>query len=131
MARLRRLLDNRALCGALLALALAMKLLVPGGFMPAVSGGTIVIRLCSGTGPMAMAMPGLADDERGEGHPGKAEQPCAFGGLAAPALGAIDPVLLAVAIAFILALALHPVAPRIAGLAVRLRPPLRGPPAGL
>ena len=133
---LRRLiLSNRVLASAMLGLALLMKLALPAGLMTTMSQGTIVVSLCSGTGPMkiAMAIPGLEhgkpDDQ---GHKGQAEQPCAFAGLSAPSLAAADPVLLAIAILFLMALGMRPLATILAAIAPPyLRPPLRGPPAAI
>ena len=93
------------------------------------SGGSITVELCSGYGPMTMAMPMPGTTHHGGKHDGgKAEQPCAFAGLNAPAVGGADPLLLAMALAFVMAAAfwidLRP-APRRSR---HLRPPLRGPP---
>ena len=124
------LLRHRMLAAWLIAIALLMKLLVPEGFMPMVSGGTITMELCSGYQPqkMAMAMPGMADHAGKKGQSGKAEMPCAFSGLSAPSLTTADPILIAIMIAFVLALGvfvapLPPIADPL-----RLRPPLRAPP---
>lgn len=134
MQPLRRLiLDNRAFTSALMALVLAMKLLVPGGFMPTFSNGQIVITLCSGTETMktVMTMPGMEHGKPSDSQHGKVEQPCAFSGLSAPSMGAIDPVLLALAVVFIMSVALRPVVRGTAVARQFLRPPLRGPPASL
>jgi hypothetical protein len=132
----RRLLDQRHLATLLCAAVLLVKLLVPAGYMIESDRGHITISICSGTAPrmMTMEVPGLhggmADHAPGKDH-GKAEMPCAFAGLSAAALGAIDPVQLAALIAFVVAIGLSrallpaPFAP------ARLRPPLRGPPATL
>lgn len=121
------------LAGVLIALAMMMKLLVPGGFMPTYNHGRFVISICSGAGSMNMVIniPGLESDKPGERQHGKSEQPCAFSGLSAPSLAAADPILLAMAILFIMALALRPMVPIGARQHARLRPPLRGPPARL
>ena len=103
------------------ALALAMKLIVPAGFMPTISDGRFIVTVCTGTGPMSMAMPGLDH--------GKSEAPCAFAGLAAPSLAAADAVLLAAAIVFVVALGVQPIGPRKTPDVPHLRPYLRGPPA--
>lgn len=132
MHPLRRFfLNNPALAAGLLVLALAMRLLVPAGFMPAVSDGRIVVSMCSGTGPQTtvITIPGLDHGQPGDNDHAKAEPPCAFAGLAAPFLGATDSVLLALAILFVMAAALRPVAWRIDPAHPFLRPPLRGPPA--
>ena len=131
MTALRRLLrQHRALSAGLLALALLMKLLVPAGFMPVVAGGGIAIELCGGTAPaaMTMAMPGMAHHRDKSGHQGR-DVPCAFAGLAAPSLPAVDPLLLALAIAFVMAAGLPVAVPVPAATRAYLRPPLRGPPA--
>lgn len=133
MHRLRNLvLANRPFFCALLALALMMKIVMPAGFMPTVSNGQIVVSICSGTGPMTMVMtiPGLEHGKsEGDGHQGKAEPPCAFSGLSTPSLAAADPILLAAAILFVLALGMVPLALPASTAPPYLRPPLRGPPA--
>lgn len=138
MAALRRLLlDHRQLAAWVLACALVMKILVPAGFMPVVSGGRVTIEICGGIAPaqtvmapmmaMTMAMPGMAHHSDKSDHQER-EMPCAFSGLSAPSLAAVDPVLLAIAIAFIVGLVFRvrtavPIAAQ-----PYLRPPLRGPP---
>ena len=133
MLSLRRLaLTNRNFAGLALAIALALKILVPSGFMPSVSNGQMVISLCSGAGAtnIVVPMPGVGDHSQDEGHPGKqAEQTCAFAALSAPSLAAVDPLLLAVAILFVLALGMRFTAPETSTVPPFLRPPLRGPPA--
>ncbi|MDD1450437.1 hypothetical protein NHF48_004585 [Sphingomonas sp. H160509] len=118
-----------------------MKILVPAGFMPVVSGGRVTIEICGGIAPaqtvmapmtamamtMTMTMPGMAHHSGKSDHQER-EMPCAFSGLTAPSLAAVDPVLLAIAIAFIVGLVRHvrtavPIAAQ-----AYLRPPLRGPP---
>ena len=126
--------------------ALLLKLIVPTGYMIDASRGQFAIIACPGTvsAPVAndmsgmhAAMPvhGMAADHKetsDNGSPGghaKVELPCAFAGLSAAALGAVDPVLLAAFIAFLLLLGYQP---RSFPPPVRrtfLRPPLRGPPA--
>jgi hypothetical protein len=130
MTGLRRLLQrNPALAAWVVACALAMKILVPTGFMPVMAHGAVTIAPCSGTapaGPMA-AMPGMAH------HPDKTqhqppEMPCAFSALAVPTLAGADPLVLAAAIAFIVAFAWRAVVPTPVRPRAHLRPPLRGPP---
>ncbi|QKS01890.1 hypothetical protein F9288_01725 [Sphingomonas sp. CL5.1] len=112
----------------IVAAALAVRVLVPAGFMPTLDGGRIVIGICNGYGPatMAIAIPGLEHHDGEDGD--RAHSPCAFADLALPMIGGADPVQLAGALLFILALALllaEALPPRAAA---RLRPPLRGPP---
>lgn len=133
MNRLRRLaFSNRVFACALIALALAMKLALPAGFMPVMSGGQIVVAMCAGSGPMTMAIaiPGLKQGKsESSGEHDKADAPCAFAGNSAPALGALPEFLLAVAIAFIVALGLRPLAFPASPEPPYLRPHLRAPPA--
>jgi len=70
-------------------------------------------------------MPGAAGDADGQA----ADQPCAFSGLSAPALGGADPLLLAAAIVFILAAAFRGEHKLVLRRGSYLRPPAQGPPA--
>jgi hypothetical protein len=123
----RRLLAQRHLAVLICAAALVLKLMVPTGYMIASSHGSITITICSGSGPatMTMEMPGM-DHSKPEG--GKIDAPCAFAGLSAPAVDAIDPLLLAGLIAFVMALGLAVALLPAPSDPVRLRPPLRAPP---
>jgi hypothetical protein len=79
---------------------------------------------------VVMTIPGVKHgNSDGREHPGKAEQPCAFAGLSAPSLAAVDPILLTFAILFVLALGLRPLLLMAAHAPPYLRPPLRAPPA--
>lgn len=117
----------------LVCFALFAKVAIPAGFMPNVTSHGLVIELCTGTGPVSVVIEipsekGAAGKDQHKG--GKADAPCAFAGLGAPALAGADPAILAIALAFILALGLC-VAPRLPSTQPRyLRPPLRAPPAG-
>lgn len=122
------ILKHRRWAVALIALALLAKLIVPAGFMLNAGAGSMTVELCSGTGvqKVEMALPGQPAQHDPQN---KADSPCTFAGLAAPALGGADPIQLAIAIAFIFAVGFRflPVArPRDAAF---LRPLLRGPPA--
>ncbi|MEG3164390.1 hypothetical protein U1701_07270 [Sphingomonas sp. PB2P19] len=133
MAALRHhLLRHRLLAAWFVAAALLMKMLVPTGYMASVSAGSITIELCSGYGPQkpVVAMPGMTHHPDDEGQHGREMPPCAFAGLSAPSLAGADPLLLAVAIAFVLATIFRIVVrPALPGAPPYLRPPLRGPPA--
>ncbi|MFS0735636.1 DUF2946 family protein [Sphingomonas sp. 1P06PA] len=126
----RHILAHRSLCGLLIALALAMKLLVPTGFMPTVAGGQIVVTLCSGSGPvkMMMTLPGTGHHDADDHGAAKHEPPCAFSGLTMPALSGADPVLLTAQILFAMVLALHALVAIPLPARSFLRPPLRAPP---
>lgn len=112
-----------------------MKIIVPAGFMPMVSGGTITIEICRGfdSEPMSMAVPGMAahegkTDHRSADHAGR-DMPCAFSGLLAPAIGGADALLLAALVAAIVASGVWARTALSERLTRHLRPPLRGPPA--
>lgn len=136
MQAVRHLLAQRHLAVLICAATLLLKLLVPTGYMIDNDHGRIAIDICSGTTPatMTMEMPGMHGDMPDHGKSkdhGKAEMPCAFSGLSAAALGAIDPIQLAALIAFILALGLVVTVLPAPSRPAYLRPPLRGPPAYL
>jgi len=133
---MRQLLAQRHLAVLICAATLLLKLLVPTGYMIDSDHGRITITICSGTAsrPMTMKMPGMhgdmPDHDKSKDH-GKAEMPCAFSGLSAAMLGAIDPVQLAALIVFILALRLIATILPARSRPAYLRPPLRGPPTHL
>lgn len=111
----------------LVASALLLRIAVPAGFMPMIDNGHIVVRVCDGMvgSTMVIAIPGLEHKSDGP----KTESRCAFADLSLPSLGGADPIQMAALFAFILALGFampirSPNTP-----ALRLRPPLRGPPA--
>lgn len=124
---LRRLLHAHARVAALVvALALAVRIVVPAGFMPMMHDGALTITLCNGTGPamIAIEIPGLK--HHGEGQ--QTQQRCAFADLALPAQGGADPIQLAAALLFILLAAFFAVPAFDLARAAHVRPPLRGPP---
>jgi len=118
---------HRRIAALVVALALAVRILVPAGFMPAIDGGAITVTLCNGYGPatVTLAIPGK--HHGGDGGQ-RTQQPCAFADLALPVLGGADPVQLAAAIAFILLAAFFAVRAFPLARPRQLRPPLRGPP---
>ncbi|WP_079247123.1 hypothetical protein [Sphingomonas turrisvirgatae] len=127
-AVLRRfILSHRLAFGALLALALAMRVMMPAGFMPAIGTGKLMVLVCTEFGPQRVAIdipgaPARPDDAN------KADQPCAFAGQGQALLPGADPVQIAAALAFILALGFAAVVlPRLRP-ARHAWPPLRGPP---
>jgi hypothetical protein len=133
---IRHLLAQRHLAAVICVATLLLKLLVPTGYMVESDDGRLTIAICSGTVPrtMTMAMPGMHGDMPDHGKPkdhGKAEMPCAFSGLSAAALAAVDPIQLAALIVFILAMGPFGQAPPPASPRTYLRPPLRGPPIRL
>lgn len=134
MARLRLLIRHHARpVLVFLALALAVKALVPAGFM--LSPGTerfLTVTICADASGVPKQMR-IALPEKDVAHGDQAEaadkgQPCAFSGLGHVALGCADPLLLAAALAFILLIGFAPLRAPPARAIPFLRPPLRGPP---
>lgn len=119
--------QHKWLASLLVACVLFAKVLIPAGFMPVVGSQGIVVQLCNGVGAetVTIAIPGKS----GPIDQNKADSPCAFSGLAAPVLAGADPVQLALAILFILAMGLRAAQPIALRSRHHLRPPLRGPPA--
>ena len=137
MTPLRSLARKHArLALVLLALALAVKALVPAGYM--LSGDSerfLTVTICSDASgsprQMQIALPGKPDS--GGNHAANAAKAthCAFSGLGHGALGGADPVLLAAALAFILLIGTAPLLPLAARQTPYLRPQLRGPPLAI
>lgn len=127
MSSVRALLRQYpALALLLLLWAIAIKAVVPAGYM--VGTGTITMVLCDeGRGaavtkavPVPMKhLPGDGADKSG----------CAFTALAMAMTGSAAPILLALAIAWAIVAGIAPVLPARPPRAPYLRPPLRGPPA--
>ena len=115
---------GRAWLCALLALALAIRLLVPQGWMPNGAGG---VMMCSGSAPVAMASAMHGGQEMPAGH--GQDHPCPFAalGLAAAPPAAVAPVLPPAAVTATGRSAAHAIAVG-RGLAAP-PPPATGPPA--
>jgi len=117
----------------LLALALAVKALVPTGFMLSAGGERfLTVTICadaSGTAKqMRIALPNRDDAGNEPSEMAEKREPCAFSGIGHAALDGADPAALVAALVFILLAgfaAIH--SPVLPGFAF-LRPPLRGPP---
>lgn len=131
MLQFRRLImSNRCWAVTLLGLALLFKAVMPAGYMTVSSGKSVTVEICSGTGPASLTLHIPTDGgEKGGKGTTSAEQPCAFASLGTQALAAVDPVILAAALAFAFILALRIVDLRLPARREHLRPPLRGPPA--
>jgi hypothetical protein len=125
--------DHARLTLVLLALALAVKAVVPAGFMLSAGGDRfLTVTICSdasgGPRQMQIAIPGKRDKGIDHSDAGTKATHCAFSGLGQSALGGADPLLLALALAFILLIGLAPL-PALARRDIPfLRPQLRGPP---
>lgn len=129
MIVIRRLLARQGwLAACLVAATLLVRLTVPAGYMPMAGSAALMICPDQGTMPPAMVMMPGGMHHHDKGEHGKAEQPCAFAGIAAPSLAATEMPSLAptsmpvVPPAHVLPHALAPPQRSF------LRPPLRGPP---
>jgi hypothetical protein len=121
---------HRALAAILLALLLSVRLAVPAGFMIQADSRVLTVVICSGVDqhsqqlliPLAGSHHGGKSDQRGGGDP------CPYSALGMAGLAGADAPLLAVALAFILALGFVPARTARREAPPHLRPPLRGPP---
>jgi hypothetical protein len=131
MGHLRAILfSRRDLALAFLVFALAMKLIVPSGFMLSSGGKQLTVTLCSGvSGQSTTITIPTGPDHHGNGDEQNAQKDlCPYGALGHATLPGADPVLLAEAIAFILALVFAAIAPPALRRRPHVQPPLRGPP---
>jgi len=120
--------DHAALAMLIVALALAVRAIVPAGYMTGSSSTGFTIEMCSGVAGKTVAIAIPTNPSKGEHGKARADAPCAFAALGLTADAAVDPIQLTIAIAFILAIGLRRDTPPTAGRPGRLRPPLRGPP---
>ena len=130
------LLRHRAMAIAVMALALAMKAIVPAGYMVGTESKVLTIRICDDTQLSAAAHNALSARDiaipmKGEpaGKHSKADGTCPYGALSFAGLAGADPILLALALLFILATGFAALALPAPSRIAHLRPPLRGPPA--
>jgi hypothetical protein len=122
------LLSNPILALAVGLAALALRLAVPAGFMPASDQGRFVLAPCGGagtepSGPMRDMHPGKGSAE--------AQASCAFADLSLPATGGTGAVSVSVPPVYAAVAAPFPGAMPPERSELRLRPPLRGPPLPL
>jgi hypothetical protein len=121
--------EHRRFAALLIVLALAIKALVPSGYMPTMTGQVLTVAICADAsgGALTRRIVLPADDKPGA-H-GKGEGHCPYAALGMAGLPGMDAVLLTLALSFILARGFAPVRPVRPARASFLRPPLRGPPA--
>jgi hypothetical protein len=135
MDRLRALTRRHArLTLVLLALALVVKALMPAGFMlSAVGERVLTVTICADASgvqrQMQIAIPNKDDTAGNYAKSAEGGKACAYSGLGQTALGGVDPILLAAALAFILLLGFAPLQALPLRPLAFLRPPLRGPPS--
>jgi len=130
MGGIRNFLRER--CGLamlLVVLALAMKALVPAGYMVGAQDRILTVSICADASGTQLTQKVVVPhrDDGGTQH-GKTVA-CPFSALAMAGTAGADPVLLALALAFILAAGFVPQAAPSLRSRAYLRPPLRGPPA--
>lgn len=122
------LIRNRALVALLAAAVLCFKVLLPAGTMLSVQDHVLTVQICADasggtlTKQIVIPMSGKHDQQT------KADGACPWSALAMGAMTPTDPLQLALALAFILALGFLPLTARAPEQGERLRPPLRGPP---
>lgn len=110
-------------------LALLVRAAIPAGYMPERQSTGWLVTLCTGDGVKTVTVDVNGKPVKHDGSADAAPSICAFASLAAPALSAAPPLLLILAIAFILLRGLVPTIQPARRVAARLRPPLRAPPA--
>ncbi|WP_137863778.1 MULTISPECIES: DUF2946 family protein [unclassified Sphingomonas] len=123
--------EHRWLALWLIAAALAVKALVPQGYMLADTGGkTLTVAICDGSGPATMAITLPMDPDHAKA-PDSAKQDggCAYSSLSHAITSGTDPVLLLAAIAFLLALGFAPAPQPMIRRRAFAQPPAQGPPA--
>lgn len=108
---------------ALVALALALRILVAPGFMPVIGVGGVTVSMCTGQGVVEVAVPGKAPLQ-------KAHDPCPYAALGQPPLvPPLDLLPAAMPLLAAIAPALAPLAQRPHVGAPAPPPPSTGPPA--
>ena len=123
---------HRALALLLVMATLCMKALVPAGYMVGDHSKVLTIQLCHEGfgGAIAKQIVIPVKSESTDSPGGKQDKgECPFSALTMASMAGADPALLALALAFILALGFAPVRTALPGRILHLRPPLRGPPA--
>jgi hypothetical protein len=124
--------NHRSLALLALVLAFLIRAALPAGYMVAAAPSSMVtIAVCSDAGGAHKVVQLAVPPKQGERSKGQSSKDgtCAFSAVAKSALGGADPVLLALAFAFILVLGLAPSRVLPARAVPHARPPLRGPPA--
>jgi hypothetical protein len=122
-------LHHRRMAALLIALTLAMKALVPAGFMLGSDSRVITVQICADALGQQITQKIVLPSNHSGDDKAKSDSPCHFTALGHAMLGGADPVLLALALVFILALGFAPVRAPAPRRIAFLRPPLRGPPA--
>ena len=121
-------LRHRVMAMVLVGAALCLRMVLPAGTMVSPVAKVLTVRICvdslghDGIAQIAVPMKST------QGKTGTAKGECAFSSLSMAATGGADPLLLALALAFILLLGFAPATAPHVQRPGHLRPPLRGPP---
>ncbi len=122
---------HRALAIVLVLATLCMKAIVPTGFMIGQNSKVLTVQICDDAfgnhAVKQIAIPMKDGSSDSSGKQGKGE--CPFTSLSMASMSGADPALLALALAFILALGFVSTRTAHPERVFHLRPPLRGPPA--
>jgi hypothetical protein len=131
MQRLRASIRNhRHLALLVLALAFLVRAALPAGYMVSRDASSVItIAVCSDVSGEHKTTQLIIPAKPGAPAKAAKDGSCAFSAMAKGALGGIDPILLALAFAFILVLGLAPARVPPARPVPHTLPPLRGPPA--
>lgn len=116
----------------LFVLAIGMKAMVPTGYMLGEQNKTLTFRICDGQGSLAsttIALPQSGKQDGGQSSKSHYDGICPQSTLSHAAMTGADPIQLALALVFILALGFAVLVFRPRAHHQYLRPPLRGPPA--
>lgn len=128
------LLRHRRLALLLVAATLCLKVLVPAGYMLGQGAGKVItVEVCADASGQHLTKQIVVPAKAGETAPAqiKGDGSCPYSALSMAALSGADAALLALALAFILALGFLPAVPPRLARGAFVRPPLRGPPAFL
>lgn len=117
---------------AIIALALLVRAMIPAGYMVASTPLTLSVQICSevqgGTARTDIVVPMAPDHQQQSGSHDQNGAPCAFSALGMASLAGTPAPFVAIALAFILAIAATTTVPTWRRQIAHLRPPLRGPP---
>ena len=125
------LLQHRLLALVGVMAALCMKIVVPTGFMIGQNSKVLTVEICNdAVGNHAVKQLVISEKDGGsESGQKQGKGECPFASLSMASMTGADTSLLALALAFILALGLAPAHIALPKRVSYLRPPLRGPPA--
>jgi hypothetical protein len=121
--------SRRRFAALVVALALAMKALVPAGYMIWQQDKVLTITICADASGTKIVKQIMLPQSGQTGEHAKAEGACPYAALGMAALSGADAALVAGALGFILPLGFAPVRVQPRAGPLHLRPPLRGPPA--